>query len=297
VQRGGGLFIFLGDKVDPSFWNEACRRPSTADLLPARLADRPVLRKDAPVSLDLAPSNHPALRDLTDPRSGTSFEPPLIAGWWPLQAPLAEGTEVLLRLGDLARSPWLVERRFGRGRLLLCTSSADLDWTGMSLFLAPFVQETVSWLASAGAERRDFLVHEVLTVEAPDGARSARIEDSSGQTWKDLEAAGLPATVTFPETARPGIYRLQWSSKDARGIPFAVDIDPAEADTARIRPEILEERFQKKGLGGGDAGEAATAAREREAARGDLTGAAIGMGLLMVLVEMFLASFFGRKRR
>ncbi len=309
VKGGGGLFVFLGDRVDPSFWNEACRRPTTADLLPARLPARPVVRPDAPASLDLGASSHPALRDLTDPRAGSVFEPPLVSGWWPVQEP-AEGTEVLLRLGDLPRSPWLLERRFGRGRVLLCTSSADLDWTGMSLFFAPFVQETVSYLASSGAERRDILVHEPLVAEVPPPAEASKFQvvDPAGQAFPDLESSarpdGGPHLLTFADTGRAGIYFVRWTRSDGagassgdRGVPFAADIAPPEADIARLRPEALAERFQKRGLGGAGPGEASAKVREREAARGDLTGLAVGLGLLMVVAEMFLASFFGRRRR
>jgi hypothetical protein len=74
-------------------------------------------------------------------------------------------------------------------------------------------------------------------------------------------------------------------------------MDPSEADLARIRRETLAERFRKPGLGGTGGGEATAKVREREAARGDLTGPVIALGLLMVVVEMFLAAFFGRKRR
>ncbi|MHC4821603.1 MAG: BatA domain-containing protein, partial [Planctomycetota bacterium] len=150
VRTGGGLWIFLGDKTDPSLWNGVTRRSETEDLLPARLEARPRLDADSPLSLELGESSHPSLKDLTDPRHGTSFEPPLVAGWWPVQQPLEEGVEVLLRFRDLDRTPALLERRVGRGRVMLCTTAADLDWAGPSLFFAPWVQETVSYLASAG---------------------------------------------------------------------------------------------------------------------------------------------------
>ena len=319
VRGGGGLLVFLGDRVDPSTWNAALRRPGSEDLLPARLASHARFDGDAPVSVDLTASEHPALRDLTDPRAGTSFDPPLVSGWWPVQEPVEEGAEVLLRLRDVARSPYLLERHHGRGRALFCASSADLDWTGSSLLFAPLVQELVSYLASAGAERRDLLVHEPLVAGVPDAARDLSVA-STGHFSKDVQndpnveavvrpgdrdpSGALLRAVVYPGTARAGRYAVRWRiARDLGGamesveVPWAVDIDPREADLARMRPEVLEERFQRRGLGSADGAAAAVKAREREAARGDLTGPALALGLGMLLVEMFLAAWFGRRRR
>jgi uncharacterized membrane protein len=311
VRRGGGLLVFLGDKVRPGAWNAACRRPSTEDLLPARIHDRFRYDDAAPVALDLTASKHPILRDVTDPRSGTSFDPPLVSGWWPVESPLEPGTEVLLRLKDLPRSPWLLERHCGRGRVLLCTSSADLDWTGPSLLFAPLVQEAVSYLASAGDQRRDLLVDQALSVEVPETARDLAVVKPKGQNHPDLAPVPVPAPpggapswrLDFPDTSERGRYLATWSALGADGnlekrrVAFSVDLDPREADVARIRPEALAERFQKSGIGGGEDGATSAKAREREAARGDLTAPALALGLALVVAEMFLAALFGRKRR
>jgi hypothetical protein len=311
VRRGGGLFVYLGDKVKPGDWNAAFRRPSTEDLLPARLHVHPRLDRDAPVAVDLTESKHPVLHDLTDPRSGTSFDPPLVSGWWPVEVPLEEGTEVLLRLRDLPRSPFLLERHCGRGRVLLCTSSADLEWCGPSLLFAPLVQEAVSYLASAGDERRDLLVDETLSVEVPETARDLAVLDSAKQNHGDFVPVPVPGPagsaaawrLEYREACKRGPYVASWSAIGADGnlekrrVTFAVDLDPREADVARMRPEALEERFQKSGLGGGGDGPSSAKAREREAARGDLTGPALALGLALVVAEMFLAALFGRKRR
>jgi hypothetical protein len=321
VRRGGGLLVFLGDRVDPALWNAAARRPSTEDLLPARLGPAPRLKPDEPVSLDLEASRHPALKDLTDPRAGTSFDPPLVSGWWPVLVPPEPGAEVLLRLRDLDRSPYLIERHHGRGRVLLCTSTADLDWCGPSLLFAPFVQELVSYLASAGDERRDLVVHEPVVAEVPDAARSITVSfsekpGSEQVVGRDVEAvrrgegaggAEGPRSVSFPDTGAAGMYVLRWKAPRGGGAlttdletterHYSVDMDVREADTARMRPETLEERLQKTGLGSRGGEEAAARRRQEEAMRGDLTSTALGLGLLLLLVEMFLAALFGRRRR
>jgi len=320
VRRGGGLLLFLGAKTDAQAWNDAARR--LPGLLPARLAAKPRLEAADPVSLALTESAHPALRDLTDPRAGTSFEAPLVHGWWPVQAPLDEGTQVLLRLRDLEGSPYLLERAHGRGRVMLCTTTADLDWSGPSLLYAPIVQETVSWLASAGGEPRDLLVHGTLLCEVPEGARGISVrgwwsqpgEGEAEQAFPPQEAvrrAGAgeddPSAVVFSETGHPGAYSVRWEApSDAAGGPmspeervFAVNLDPREADTARLVPADLEDRTGRTGLApAGDAGAAAQAReREREAERGDLTRPALALGLLCILGEMFLAALYGRRRR
>jgi hypothetical protein len=328
VRGGGGLLHFLGDRTDPLLWNGSFRRPSAEGILPARLAPRPRLERDGPVSLDLAASDHPALRDLTDPRAGTAFEPPLVSGWWPPERPLPAGVEPLLLLRDLERTPFLLARRVGRGAVLLCTTSADFDWCGHGLYFAPFVQECVAWLATAGAERRDLVVHETLLAEVPEGARSLTITDPWGQRSGKLEtslrgeeAPATPATpaapaspaaaaarvVAYPETRHVGRYVLRGKAPDAGagrgawleepGLSFAVNLDPREIDPARLAPAALEERYRKRGLGASAEAAEKERSREREEARGDLTGVVLALGVLFVLLEMFLASLFGSRRK
>ncbi|HEU4395395.1 MAG TPA: hypothetical protein VFS92_07500, partial [Planctomycetota bacterium] len=319
VRRGGGLLAFLGAKTDPDAWNAAARR--FPGLLPARLASRPRVAPDDPLSVALTESSHPALRDLTDPRAGTSFESPLVHGWWPVETPLDEGTQVLLRLRDLEGVPYLLERSHGRGRTMLCTTTADLDWSGPSLLYAPLVQETISWLASAGGEPRDLIVHGTLVCEVPEGARAIAVrgwwsqpgEGEAEQAFPAQEAvrrAGAgpeePSAVVFSETGHPGAYSVRWEAPDAASVGegveervFAVNLDPREADTGRLVPADLEDRAGRTGLA--PRGEADTAAlareREREAERGDLTRPALALGLLCLLGEMFLAAHYGRRRR
>ncbi len=320
VRRGGGLFVYLGDRVDPTQWNAAVRTTAAGGLLPARLGDRPRVDAAAPVPADLTPSRHPLLADLTDPRYGTTFDPPLVAGWWPLVEPLEPGTEVVWRLRDLARSPLLVERRHGRGRVLLCTTSADMDWVGAHLLYAPFVQEAVSYLASAGAVRRDLVVHEPLVRDVPTGARDLRMAvhgaDDEGVTNVDLVAAERddPAApghrirgVRFADTHGAGRYALSWRQPVMRsgGLggelesvteDFAAEIHPLEGDPARLPAEELASIYP-------DARVVPEGSLENEsdnssaAAQGDLTGLALALGTLMLVAEMFLAALFGGRRR
>jgi hypothetical protein len=103
------------------------------------------------------------------------------------------------------------------------------------------------------------------------------------------------------------MYVLRWKAPRGGGAlttdletterHYSVDMDVREADTARMRPETLEERLQKTGLGSRGGEEAAARRRQEEAMRGDLTSTALGLGLLLLLVEMFLAALFGRRRR
>jgi hypothetical protein len=315
VRRGGGLMVFLGDRTDPREWNRVAARANTVGLLPARLAARPRLDEDAPVAADLSESSHPVLKDLTDPRYGTSFESSLVAGWWPVEAPLEEGTEVVQHLTDLDRSPLWLERRFGRGRVLLCTSTADLDWTGPSLIFAPFVQEAVAYLAAGGEPRRDLIVHQALSREVPLTAQQIVVTDPSGQVHPPLEAVlredpdvpGLnTAAAVFPGTALAGRYRLAWRAPvTGEGLgaslqeyieEFAVDIHDREGDPGRMTREELERRHPDALVVAEGGMQVADEVRSASGPSGDLTSLFIGAGALMLLVETFMAAAFGRKR-
>lgn len=266
VEEGGGLFLSMGDQVDPDAWDR-----ELAGLLPLRLhlvktaAERgpggaPAGRtaEGGAARLARVDEAHPALAVFTgDAREGLAgarffrymLTRPAPKATGPGQA--GDGPVVLAAFDDGA--PALVEARRGRGRVLLFTSSADRDWTDWPIrtsFL-PAMQRFAAWLAGALEERRDqpSVVGTPRTVRLGDGRtlRGLTGPDGKERSRRDLEAAGLEVVeggAAFTFTPRePGLWQVKVAERGAErvdpALAFAVVPDPRESDTRRLAPAEL----------------------------------------------------------
>src|SRR5262249_30875955 len=126
VANGGGAFVTLGDRSDPTFYNEQLFRNGEG-WLPARLGDA----GGDPDGLPKAARPQPA--SLFHPAVAVSGEPP---GGGPADAysprygrldpaDSQTSTKVALMTGN---EPFLVEKPFRKGRVLLCPVPLDDGW-------------------------------------------------------------------------------------------------------------------------------------------------------------------------
>jgi hypothetical protein len=254
VEGGGGLFVALGDQVDPELYTQ-----ELGALLPVPLhvvktaAERGTADGRAARFGDVA-WDHPALAVFSgEAREGflgtRTFR-------YVLAKPIAKGAQatVLARFDDGA--PALVEGRRGKGRVLLFVSSADRDWTDWPIrtsFL-PAMQRFAGFLAGGLEERRDA----PLPVGAPralrlePGDRLAALVDPTGREHgrAELERGGLHAdergALVFTPR-EPGLWQVKLEGKgEARTDPrlaFAVAPDVRESDTRRLAPDELTAYF------------------------------------------------------
>jgi hypothetical protein len=268
VEGGGGLFVAVGDQVDP----EAYDRELGA-LLPLPLHVEKTAggaeRGAAPGAGGASAAarfgdvqwDHPALAVF----SGEAREGFLGARVFRylLAKPGRGGPErtarVLASFDD--GSPALVEGRRGKGRVLLFTSSADRDWTDWPIrtsFL-PAMQRFAGFLAGSLEERRDppLPVGAPRTVRADEGETVAALVGPDGRerSAADLEREGARAPereadrggfVYAPRV--PGLWQVKVRS--ARGeerleprLAFAATADPRESDTRRLGPGELTAWF------------------------------------------------------
>ncbi|HYQ80169.1 MAG TPA: BatA domain-containing protein [Anaeromyxobacteraceae bacterium] len=272
VEKGGGLFLALGEEVDPERYDA-----ELAKLLPAPLhLVKTAAQRGAPGADARAARfaeidwDHPALAVFT----GAAREGLLSVRTWRYmllrpgeRAAGAARERVLVRYDDGA--PALVEARRGEGRVMLYTSTLDRewsDWTIRTSFL-PAIQRIAAWLAGGLEERRAVpSVVEASRVVAPlEGQRLLALVDPQGRERPPPEprpgAAPGPVTVT-PD--RPGLWQVK--VEDARGahleprLAFAVLADPRESDTTRLDPKEVTAwlggeavaRVQGQGPSGGE---------------------------------------------
>jgi hypothetical protein len=244
VERGGGLWWFLGHQVDPAVYNRELFDAPTR-LLPARLGPRLERPEAPPLTLQVQQADHPALRPFAG-RGGEALAGVRVRRLFTTESQaLPPGTRVLLTLPD--GRPLLLEGRVGRGRVFLLTSTADVDWNELPVTTGylPLVQSGAFYLAG---ERRARLAADVrlphpIVVQVPTTARDAllTIRDPQGKETRLFvgEQDGQLA-ARYAEARLPGFYRLRVGEEHGLA---AVNTPLEESDVTPIQPEEIGERF------------------------------------------------------
>ena len=125
---------------------------------------------------------------------------------------------------------------------MLVATSADPSWTAMPLWpsFVPLVQEIVAWCAAGQLQQRNVMVGEPLEASWTLAAAETppRVQSPDGRTHTvKLRAAGDYSSLSYADTAQSGIYLAQFGPPINRSQTFAVNVDTAEGDLARIEPE------------------------------------------------------------
>lgn len=261
VEAGGGLFISMGDRVDPEAWNTGL-----SGVLPRKL--RVVKTAVEPNEADAATRaarltqvalNHPVVAPFT----GRAREGLLSTRFY--KYALFEGdaqgveTEVLATMDDGA--PVFLASRRGKGRVFVYASTVDRDWSDLPIrtsFL-PLVQRVTAWLTGTLDEREEVRarVGEAVTLVPEAGQAPVTARGPSG-VEVPLTPSPEGSAVTSAPLPEPG----PWVVSDAKGavlpaLGFAAGIDPGASNLARHELDALaawlgEESVRTAG-GGGEA--------------------------------------------
>jgi hypothetical protein len=306
VRRGGALLLAVGDRVVPSRWNDEVHRRGGGGLLPARLGEAR-FDPQATLRLDLSPNRHPALADLTHPANAVYFTSPLLRGRMTLEGLEAEkDTRTVLAYDDLAKSPAIVEKRFGRGRVMLLTTTLDDGWGGLpgSYLYPALLHETVYHLTSRGDAERNLLAFQPWTRTVPEKLRSFEVTCPDGtQVRADREVGTDEPSVSFAATGQLGVYRatLELGPSDLLGAApppvreaFAVGLSALESDLRRVPEDQLLARWQGLLRTAAQSGARSEQVRARA---GEIATPLLAAALACLLLEVLLVQRIGRRRR
>jgi hypothetical protein len=264
VERGGGLALFMGDRVDTEAWNRGLYEGGEG-VLPVRLGRRLESETfdDAPGILPPV-AEHPLVEIFLGDRNPFLKH---VRGRVRLacEARSEDQAEAILVFEDPERTPLLVEKTFGKGRVLLFNTSADLDWSTWPRdpSFPVTAQELVRLLAPAATSGRNLAVGEALErgINPAQLQAVATIAVPGEDTPRELHAEPRPESdalwLRFAETARAGVYRITLSDRQSGEQlqeSFAVNLDPGEGDTepadpARVQPALegVEAKFVQPG--------------------------------------------------
>ena len=127
-------------------------------------------------------------------------------------------------------APFVIEKRIGKGRLLVLLTALDRDWS--SLVLRPafvgFVRNAIDYLA----QNLPLAATAGQPTSVP--ASSAQIFDADDQRVLALSSAAARPVARIP---RPGFYTVRTPGREAW---MAVNVDPRESDLRSVSNELLE---------------------------------------------------------
>lgn len=271
VHAGGGLAITLGDQVgDAGVYNAAFYR-SGDGLLPLPLdvllehprPGVPLHREEAhPVTAMFAGAGEgdaAAARFWRYWSSGASPDEAALlpadpaATATPIEASLA-ASEILARYADAGRTPAFIETQRGAGRVILFTSSIDLDWNNWARSVDGGFVVTLLELTQHLARRDDhppaLLAGEPLEISIrpeeylPEATvRPPDFPQTPALALTPAGAAGPEHGLTLrgPALRHIGTYELELVSHTdiAESRPLSVNLDPAESDLTAATPAEL----------------------------------------------------------
>jgi hypothetical protein len=304
VRDGMGLMIFTGGRLDTGIYNDLLYR--NVRLLPVplkALVDEPIR---GVIVEPLRPSPIEALLELKP----TALERVAVRQFMSLE-PREEPdrVHVLARWNDPARSPALVERIVGAGRVLLWTTTADRasnDWPIEPSFVLA-VREAVRGTARPTRFDTTIKAGEPMrrVVRSSQQIANARLIPPAGGEPRALAAVPLrePTSelepgyaIDVPDTRQPGLYRISWDEGPlgTHQDLYAANPDPRESVLERIAPAEVAKRLEPLRV-------------EVAAARDDPSGMfaatsreiwyelALGMFILLIGESLF-ATWVGRSR-
>ena len=250
LNRGGGLVVFPGPKTDANFYNGILGKKS--GFLPATLG---AIRGEPDqtetfLSLQGQGYSHPIVSLWNDPGAGTlasahfyrSFELKPVAG----HTAEAGEAQTILKYGD--GSPAMMERTWGRGRVILFASTANTAWNDLPLRPAflPLIDRALWAILGRQDARLNIPVGSPFEfVCSPDWVNKDALitgpgdKNGAGSLRRIGMQGGVPL-LHFEETEKAGAYEARIKSDPPQAVKFAVQSNAAESDLEGLSPSQLE---------------------------------------------------------
>jgi hypothetical protein len=297
VSRGGGLLVFVPPELDPESWTTHLYQGGRG-VLPAR----PVPGVGAP-SGGLRPRDidvqHPALAVFSGGEEGDLSS--VLLRRWTRWADVAPEARTLARIDE--ETPWILERRFGSGRVIVVGTSSsprDSDLPTGPLFL-PLVHQLVRYLAAPELDSSLHAVGSPIVLDVPTdlsdaGAWLVRPDGSRTRvspTWID----GRRRVVVEAPTD-PGFYELRATTAPAdrpASRVFACRIPSEESRLDRLDAESLREIETGLGARIGADPRRLLETTHTEEERHEWWRGLVGLILALALVEIVLTRGFAAR--
>lgn len=308
---GGGLVILPGDQVDDVYYNKWLHRDGKG-LSPIRLEE--LLGDESRrtwVNFKVEAANHPVLRLFEGEKNNPILNRIKTFRWWGSTVlPEQQGrlVSVPMRFTDVDNSSAIVEKAFGKGRVVALTIPADDAWSNWSQYPSYFVtmQELVRYLSTDSpnnAIRVGETIRQPLDLTQHDRHATLLLPDnkriSTEAVADDLATSKVKQAIWYinhPETTRRGFYDFELTRKrgGTEHVLYAANIDPREGNLKRLDQADLHRKL---------AGANVTLISGEKISQSDIRGSQSewwqniwGVLLGVLCLESFLGWWFGRRR-
>ena len=297
VESGGGLLVFFGDRIDERWYGERAFSDG-AGLLPMRpVSVAAAGEDDGYETIQGGPYEHPALTAFNDPKNGDLTVGRILA--WRRLAGVGDSGSAAVVARLAGGDPLLVEKAFGRGRVVLAATSCDADWSNLPTrnFYVPLMQRLAAHVASNTVPPRNVNVGRPLITHLPGEAAGKRLKltDSDGVVHR-LRAVrdGERARIEFTRTRRPGLYVLEMP--DGRQRHFVVAADPAESNLESLSDRELATLAEQLGASVVDSSEQYARQESLRRFGRELWKPLLLAVIVLAFAEMWLAQRFARSK-
>jgi hypothetical protein len=255
LADGGGVLVTLGSRAEADAYNNGLYRKGEG-WLPARLdgMEGDETQLQAAVRPAPAASAHPALELFRETPAG-GLEDARFPRWWKLTTAGrgAPGVPVAGLRSATAERPFLVERAYRGGRVLLCSVPLDNTW-GTNLVdlpaFVPLAHELVYYLAGARSAEYNLAPGQPLryrleseaplerfTLQPPEGEAKQLTADPADKTRYAARVLRQPQGAVLVHEGNPetGVYRLR--TPEGRTVYYVARPDPRESDLSPCTDE------------------------------------------------------------
>ena len=236
VKTGGVLVLFPGMGAKP----EAYQTWNCLPGIPTAIDEVPLSQRNATLTWDQP--QHLLVRSL---REGVAV-PALAIRRRMAWGKLHETSQRLISIG--ANQPFLLERPFGDGRVLMFAVSADRTWSDFPLspFFLPLLLQCAEYGAGVGAKAPFVWATESLslTERFPEMKGTPTLTGPDGKPVPIRSAAVQGRTVLNAENVTtPGIYMLSAAEQPESKPALAVNLPREESDLAPIADKEVPKRL------------------------------------------------------
>jgi hypothetical protein len=271
VREGGGLAFFLGEEVDATAYEKELWTAKERDkqgnstgnsvgglgILPCRLGElKPVFQ--TPAKLAAPGLDHPLLRIfagdnnpfLSRVKSKRHFS-------LPIDGEKDRTTRVIARWEDFDKTPAIVEKPFGEGRVLIFNTSASRTWTDWprEASFPVTAQELVRYLAPASTKGHNLQVGEPILRDINPAAyeSKAKLLVPGEKQPRELLASRRDQSealwFSYPDTFTAGVYQLEIQPRASGSAPrlesYAVELDPREGELEKADKDGLVKQLEE----------------------------------------------------
>ena len=303
VRNGGGLWVALGDKIEPAKFNRDWYKDGDG-LSPLALDSLEVVAK----ADDVAATVHPPSRDhaATMQLANTTqldIDEARVRQHWTFAKRPAEEEPVSFLLESGQGRPLVVEKYFGQGRILVQTFPLGLEWSNLPLLKAyvVMIHDWLGYVTAPTSARYNLNPGTSIIALAPKDAPNAMAEVVTPRGRRiplTVTSADANSVFRYMQTQLPGMYRVRFNKDGAAAgdVPFHVAQDANESDLRALGTPERENVLEPAGVHFSGTVAEAPKGNDTSPRREPLWGLLLAALVALLAGELLMANHLARQR-